>query len=121
MKKISLLLFFVLLSVALIGCQPQAELERLEKITIYKMEEASLKLVFQEPDTIEMITEAINKAEKQSGIVNMADPQFKIVLGKEKYFLWISEKSGTIMNAEDTHTIYSLPQHSIKQVNELLN
>ncbi|TYR72541.1 hypothetical protein FZC79_22450 [Rossellomorea vietnamensis] len=85
------------------------------------MEKGSGRLVIEEPDTIEMITEAINKAEKQPGIVNMADPQFKIVHGKETYFLWISEKSETIMNAEDTHTIYSLNDYSIQQVNALLN
>lgn len=47
--------------------------------------------------------------------------RFKIEIGEETYFLWIDEKSGTIMNTEDTHTIYSLSNNSIKQVNELLN
>lgn len=50
----------------------------------------------------------------------MTDPEFKIESGKESYFLWISEDSGTIMNAKDTHIIYSLSESSIKQVNELI-
>lgn len=51
----------------------------------------------------------------------MADPEYKIEIGEKTYFLWIDEKSGTIMHTEDTHTIYSLSNNSIKQVNELLN
>ncbi|TXC92700.1 hypothetical protein FS935_00370 [Metabacillus litoralis] len=118
MKKISLVLSIFLLSIGLFGCQQDTE--SLEKITIDSMFSISETLVIEDEKTIEMIKEAVEKAEKQSGIVNMADPEFKIALGEETYFLWISENSGRVMTTEDTHTIYSLSENSVKQVNELL-
>ncbi|MFD1739411.1 hypothetical protein ACFSCX_23300 [Bacillus salitolerans] len=118
MKKISLVLSIVLLSIGLIGCQQNSE--SLEKVTIDPMGSNSETLVIEDAKTIEIIKEAVGKAEKQPGIVDMADPEYKIEIGEETYFLWIDVKSGTIMNTEDTHTIYSLSNNSIKQVNELL-
>ena len=50
----------------------------------------------------------------------MDDPQYKVELGEETYFLWIHEESGTIMNTKDTHTIYSLSDPSVKKVSELI-
>ena len=49
-------------------------------------------------------------------LVTMEDPEFKIECEKVTYFLWINEKSGLIMNAKDTHTIYTLSESSTKQV-----
>ena len=49
-------------------------------------------------------------------LVTMEDPEFKIGCEKVTYFLWINEKSGLIMNAKDTHTIYTLSESSTKQV-----
>jgi uncharacterized protein YcfL len=130
MKKMWLVLSLLLLSICLFGCKQNGEVkvnnqqiitESLEKITIYPMESNSETLVFEDTETIEMIKEAIDNAVKQPGIVNMTDTEFKIEIGEETYFLWVDEKSGTIMNTEDTHTIYSLAESSIKQVNELLN
>jgi hypothetical protein len=130
MKKMCLVLSLFLLSIGLFGCQQNGEVKvnnpkintgSLEKITIFPMESNSETLVFKDTETIEMIKEAIENAEKQPGIVNMTDPECKIQIGEETYFLWVDEKSGTIMNTVDTHTIYSLSENSIKQVNELLN
>ena len=53
-------------------------------------------------------------------LVTMEDSEFKIGCEKVTYFLWINEKSGLIMNAKDTHTIYTLSESSTKQVNELI-
>lgn len=119
MKKISLVLSLFLLSIGLLGCQQNGE--SLEKITIDSMESNSETLVFEDTETIEMIKDAINNAEKQPGIVNIADSEFIIKIGEETYLLWVDEKSCTIMNTEDTHKIYSLSQNSTEQVNELLN
>jgi hypothetical protein len=128
MKKMNLVLSLFVLSIGLFGCQQNGEVkvdnsqintESLEKITIFSIKSNSETLVIEDTETIEMINEAVDNAEKQPGIVNMADPEFKIEIGEDTYFLWVDEKSGTIMNTEDTHTIYSLSEKSIKQVNEL--
>ncbi|WP_226669660.1 hypothetical protein [Metabacillus litoralis] len=78
-------------------------------------------LVIEDRKTIEMIEEAVSNSEKQPGIVNMADPEFKIEIGEETYFLWVDAKSGTIMNTKDTHTIYSLSVRSSKQINDIIS
>lgn len=78
-------------------------------------------LVIEDTETIEMIEEAVSNSKEQPGIVNMEDPEFKIEIGEETYFLWVDEKSGTFMNTKDTHTIYSLPVSSIKQINNIIS
>ncbi len=94
-----------------------------EQISIYKMEKETKQTVLTKKDDIKIIKKAINGANKQPGIVDMAEPQFKINLGEESYFLWITKSDktkGTIMNAEDTHTIYSLSENSSKELNKIL-
>ncbi|MBB6451720.1 hypothetical protein HNQ94_000141 [Salirhabdus euzebyi] len=119
MKKISFVLSLFLLSIGLFGCQQNSK--SIEKITIDSMESNTETIVIEDTKTIEKIKEVFEKAEKQPGIVNMADPEYKVEVGEETYFLWIEEKSGTIMNTEDSHTIYSLSYNSIKQMDEFLN
>ena len=130
MKKISLTLSLFFLSIGLFGCQqnsevkvdnPQDNTESLEKITFYPKESNSEILVIEDRETIKIIKEAVDNAEKQPGIVNMADPEFRIAIGEETYFLWIDEKFGTIMYTEDTHTIYSLSFSSVNQINEIIS
>jgi hypothetical protein len=130
MRKMSLVLSLFLLSISLLGCQQNSEVkadnlqintEILEKITIYPLGNNAETLIIEDTETIEMIKEAVDNAEKQPGNVDMADPEFRIEIGEETYFLWIDEKYGTIMNTKDTHTIYSLSDNSIREVNGLLN
>lgn len=134
LKKISLILSFLFLSIGLFGCQQINEdksdnapsnTDSIEKVHIYEMKSFSevnevSPIIITDSEEINSIEEAINDAQKVSGIVDMADPEFKIEFGKATYFLWISEESGTIMNTDDTHTIYSLSEQSIKQVNEII-
>lgn len=114
-----LVLFLFLISFSLSGCQQHSE--SLKTITIEPMESNSETLVIEDTETIEMIKEAVSNSQKQPGIVDMADPEFKIKIGEETYFLWADEKSGTIMNTKDTHTIYSLSVSSIKQINNIIS
>ena len=65
-------------------------------------------MVIEDTEAIRTLKEAVNGAEKNRGIVNMEDPEFKIGCEKVTYFLWINEKSGLIMNAKDTHDLYSI-------------
>lgn len=112
MKIIRLSFFVVLLAVGLVGCQ---EGETTEKITIIDLEKDLGKLELKDGKTMKSIEEAINTAKKVPGIVNMADPEYKLELGERTYFLWLDEKSGTIMDTVDTHTISTLSDHDVKQ------
>jgi hypothetical protein len=76
---------------------------------------------FTDSKVVSKIAKAFNTANKEPGIVDMADPDYKVEFGEESYFLWISEEHGTIMNLKDTHTIYTLSKSSAKTINELLN
>ncbi|MBM7661118.1 hypothetical protein JOC85_001890 [Bacillus mesophilus] len=108
-----------LISISLLGCQQTSK--SLEQVTIATIVNSSGTLVVEDKETIELIEDAVNSAEKQPGIVNMADPEFKIEIGESTYYLWIDEKFGTIMNTEDTHTIYSLSVSSVSKINELIS
>jgi hypothetical protein len=121
-KRSILFLVSILLSAGLNGCQQNNVKKHIssKRITIYQLRNASEPIIIGDSEEMRTINEAINGAKKEPGIVNMANPEFKIEFEKETYFLWISEDSGTIMNTKDTHAIYTLPKSSIKRVNELI-
>ena len=76
---------------------------------------------FTDSKVVKDFIKAFNNAKREPGIVNMADPEYKVELGDESYFLWVSEEYGTIMNLNDTNTIYTLSKSSAKTIKELLN
>ena len=97
-----------------------------DKVDVYEMESFSdIKqdslISFTDPKIVSDFVKTFKNAKKEPGIVDMADPKYKIEFGQESYFLWISEDHGTIMNVEDTHTIYTLSKSSAKMIYELLN
>jgi len=105
----------------IVGCS----YENIEKVNVFEMEsfskvkEGSLR-TFTDLKDVNIFEAAFNNAKKEPGIVDMADPEYKVELGSVAYFLWISEEHGTIMNLNDTHTIYTLSKNSAKAVYELL-
>lgn len=76
-------------------------------------------VTFTDKKEIQQFKEAFSSAKKQSGIVDMADPQYKVELGGKSFFLWLSPDHGTIMDVEETHTIYSLTGKSVENVNDM--
>lgn len=123
MKKLSLLFIFVVFNLLFVsGCSS----ENIEKIDVYEMESFSIikkdSLVsYTDSKVVSNFVNAFKNANKEQGIVDMADPEYKVEIGEESYYLWISEEQGTIMNVNDTHTIYTLSKSSAKTINELLN
>ena len=76
---------------------------------------------FTDSKVVNNFVKAFNNANTEPGLVDMAHPEYKVEIGSETYFLWISEKHGTIMNVKNNNTIYSLSKSSAKTINELLN
>ncbi|MDE5413312.1 hypothetical protein [Alkalihalobacterium chitinilyticum] len=118
-------LFLFLIGIVVVGCSNE-KVEKVEKITIYKMESFSVIVEdsvvdIVEPDEIEIIQKAFNQANKEPGIVDITDPQYRVEWGENSYFLWISENSGTIMNTTNTHTIYSLTKAGAQEVFQLID
>ncbi|OUM92360.1 MAG: hypothetical protein C6W57_13095 [Caldibacillus debilis] len=79
-----------------------------EMISFSKAKENALKTIT-DPEEIEQIEKTFHNAKKQSGIVDVTDPQYKVDLENESYYLWFN-KDGTavIMNTKDTHTIFKI-------------
>lgn len=119
MKKLSIL--FIIIGLVLVGCSQKVQIETSVPVAKSISEENMEHLDLTEINEIAIFITAVSDSTKELGIVNMTNPQYKFTLGEESYFLWISEDNGTIMNTKDTHTIYSLSNSSIKEVNEFVN
>ncbi|AST90707.1 hypothetical protein [Sutcliffiella cohnii] len=128
MKK---MILFICFSVLVACSSPKEEplnsikKDEVKEVTVYKMisfYEVSEEqpFIFEEKDDIDTFLHAVDSAKREPGVVDMADPEYKFKIGKKYYFLWIHEKSGTIMNTSDTNTIYSLTKESAEKLFLLL-
>jgi hypothetical protein len=75
---------------------------------------------------LQSFVDAINKAKKVNGVVDVAVPDFLLTITFDdkttsKYFFWLHSDSGSIMNEKDTHTIYNIPSHIIKDLKKYVN
>ncbi|MFC7687513.1 hypothetical protein [Ureibacillus sp. GCM10028918] len=126
MKKLAIV--FAIISCVLVGCSQETETKTSESITEKSAEEEAhvntktIDLEIEESEEVAIFEKAVSNSKKEPGVVNMAtEPQYQFSSGKETYFLWITEESGTIMNTEDTHTIYTLTSNSVKEIYEFVN
>lgn len=108
-------LLFVLF---IFGCTPN-------KVTVIEMEsflkeKQDTKMTFTEQSISNDFTKAIKEAQKRDGIADVTDPDYKIKLGADSYFLWLSEESGMIMFTNDTYTLYKLTDESTAKLNEIM-
>jgi hypothetical protein len=55
-----------------------------------------------------------------TGDFDVSDPQYKVVLGEESYYLWINATYGSIMYENDSNTLYTLSKSSAKKIYDLL-
>ncbi|RSD28677.1 hypothetical protein [Mesobacillus subterraneus] len=111
MKKLTFILVMVVAFI--VGCSS----EPIEEVNVYKMKSFSetdmdILVKYTDSKVINAFIKAFNAAHKEPGVVNMADPDYKVELGDETYFLWLEDDHGTIMNMEDTNTIYTLSKRS---------
>jgi len=112
------ILTVLLIVLFLLGCTPN-------KVTIVEMEsfwkaKQDTKKTFTEQSIINDFTKAIKEAQKRDGIADVADPEYKIKLGADSYFLWLSEDSGMIMFTNDKDTRYKLTDESTAKLNEIM-
>lgn len=123
MKKVLFLSFLLVVFVASLGGCSKG-IKGIKEINVYEMEsfseviEDSLVTLTDDKE-IQQFKEAFSSAKKQSGIVDMADPQYKVELGGKSFFFWLSPENGTIMDVEDTNTIYSLTDQSVGNINDI--
>ena len=120
-KQIIRCLITVLFLLVVSGCSTVSS----EKVTIYEMisfSETNMesKKIITNLKDINILETSFNGASKNPGLTDMIDPNYKVELAEETYFLWINEISGTIMNVNDTHITYTLTEKSVKEVNEVI-
>ena len=83
--------------------------------------------VFEKEKVIETFKSIISGAIKESGIVNMTNPELYMDVvyeneNKQSFYLWIGEKGqkSTLMKTDDTHTIYTISEEMNDMVIELV-
>lgn len=83
--------------------------------------------VFEKEEVIETFKSIISGAIKESGIVNMANPELYLDVvyeneNKQSFYLWIGEKGqeSTLMKSDDTHTIYTVSAEMNEMAIELV-
>ena len=83
--------------------------------------------VFEKEELIETFKSIISGANKESGIVNMANPELYMDVvykneNKQSFYLWIGDKGqkSTLMKTDDTHTIYTVSEEMTDMVIELV-
>lgn len=114
-----------IINFVLVGCSQEPKSQICEPTTEQNVE-TNFKtkinhLELKKAEEIEVFEKALSDSKKEPGIVNMTNPQYQFSLGEDSFFLWINEKNGTIMNTNDTHTIYTLSSSSVKEVYEFVN
>lgn len=72
-----------------------------------------------------LLIEALGRAEKIPGIVDVAPPRYLITFHFAEqttahYFLWLGEESVSIMDETDSHTLYRLPAEGKERLTEWL-
>ncbi|TMW71199.1 hypothetical protein [Alteribacter natronophilus] len=84
-------------------------------------------LTITQEDELNIILTAINSSQRIDGSVDMAegDYDFEIILHDESphgFHFWLPAENttGTIMNVNDTETIYDLTEESSRELTELL-
>lgn len=123
MDKVSLLFLLIVLVLAFVG---GCSRDSIERVDVYEMEsfsvtkEDSLK-TYTDPDVIEALVDAFKKTRKVPGVADVADPQYKVEFGEDVYYLWLGEEKGSVMNVNDTHTLYTLSKRATKTIGKIVN
>jgi len=134
-KYILTVLLLSLMSVVLIGCQSKDSNEssdvNITKVSISKssgfgkVNSDDFYTVYEDKETLDIFKNVITNAVKQEGIVDIAEPEFDVEViytdgNKHGYHLWVGEKGqkSTLMDVNDTHTIYLISEDL---TNKLIN
>ncbi|MBM7621937.1 hypothetical protein JOC95_003845 [Bacillus tianshenii] len=122
MKKTITVLFLLFI---IAGCSKSIFPSDLKQVDVFEMASFSETVdeslrTFTNEDDIGVFTNAFETAKKEQGIADMADPQYKVILGDKTYFMWLPEEAGdmkgSIMDVTDTHTLYVLSRPSTDEL-----
>ncbi|GAE29954.1 hypothetical protein [Halalkalibacter hemicellulosilyticus] len=114
-------LFCIVTSLTLVGCSyihmsEEVAQDHVETICNTNVNALELKSEVE----IDMFKSAVRHAKQEPGLVNMSKHQYQFCIDGDAYFLWSTEESGVIMHANDTHTIFTLSDQSVDDVNAFI-
>lgn len=122
-EKYSLFIILVALTLVFLG---GCSAEKTDRVAVTKMESFSVEkggslTIYTDRDTVDGLVNAFKKTRKVRGIADVSDPEYKVDFGTDTYYLWLGEEKGSIMNADDTHTLYTLSKRATKTIKEIIN
>jgi len=133
MKKSLLSVFIITCCILFAGCSVYSESKETAPNLI--MQDTKEKLIvsgdvnktFKNNTAVRIARDAIQSAERIPGILNVSKNNLEMTLvdsngNKGDYLLWLRKESdsGMIMNADDTHTGYTLKQLDVVKLKKLL-
>ncbi|MEZ0482118.1 hypothetical protein [Planococcus sp. SSTMD024] len=97
-----------------------------DKIVLHQMEsfgqvKENSRFEVTDDQTIELFAESISRADKVAGVADVADPDFKVEFGDKALYLWIAEGHGSVMDVEDTYTLYTLEEKDADRIHTFLS
>ena len=130
-------LSMTLMAIVLIGCQSKNSNEysdtNISKVSVSKssgfgkVNSDDFFIVYEDKETLDIFDNAISNAIKREGKVDITEPEFDLQViytdgNKEIYYLWIGEKGqkSTLMNVNDTSTVYSISEEITNQLVDLV-
>ncbi|QKS73075.1 hypothetical protein FLK61_41540 [Paenalkalicoccus suaedae] len=101
------------------------------EIVLYEttnFQSGNLELVetFSASEDITVFRNAARSADRVDGVVDMAEPDYEVHFINEdgevtdELFLWIGEETGSMMDKDDTHTVYTLTESDASAIQSLL-
>jgi len=137
MKKLLLVIsVLVLIPIFLLGCQSNAEsaLEHqnisrvgISESTGFGKVNPEFFEIYQDEERLLLFTDPLKNASKEEGIVDMIAPQYDLDVSYEdganlEFHLWVGEsgEKSTLMQVDDTHTIYTVSRELTNKLIDLL-
>ena len=129
MRKLQVLSLLLVMLLTLTACQNgllNAEQQSADRIVLYQMEsfgqvKENTRYEVTDKQTIELFATAISRANKVSGVADVADPNFKVEFGEKEFYLWVSADHGSVMDEADTNTLYTLEQKDAEELYSFLS
>ncbi|MGM0807403.1 MAG: hypothetical protein ACQET8_22105 [Bacillota bacterium] len=136
MKKSLLSVFLITCCILFAGCSVSSEsketapnlIKQETKELLIVTGEGEVKKTFKEDKAIKIARDAIQSAERITGILDVSKNNLEMTLvdsngNKESYLLWLRKESdsGMIMYADDTSTGYTLQRVDVVKLKKLLN
>lgn len=128
MRKLPVMCMCLFAAFILSACQNSlisAEQRDANELVLYQMErfgevKENTRAEVADKQMMEMFADAISRADKLQGVVDVVDPDFQLEFGGKTFYLWVGKDHGSVMDEADTHTLYALEEKDAEQLYSFL-